>query len=169
MQSTSDETLKARLLEAYEADPNRSKMGRLRKQYETIIDLQKGGMSLESILAVLNSDKKPEDGLTMATFNGYLYLLRKEKKNEKPLEVKSVAQAPSIKSKKVKKIQITQPAFPEPLDKEQSEIKTNELSASDNNPTDSVAAEKKAESLRLAEKYSGKSVDESSNSITKYL
>lgn len=169
MQSTSDETLRSRLLEAYEADPNRSKMGRLRKQYDTIIDLQKGGMSLENILAVLNADKKPEDRLTMATFNGYLYLLRKENTNEKPLEVKSITQAPSKKMKKAKKTKTTQPDSPESLNKEQKEIKTNESSVADNNSIDSIAAQKKAESLRLAEKYSGKSADESSNSITKYL
>lgn len=94
MQSTSDETLRSRLIEAYEADPDRSKMGRLRKQYDTIIDLQKGGMSLEKILAVLNADKKPEDGLTMKTFNGYLYLLRKERSSQRPLEVVPGAQKP---------------------------------------------------------------------------
>lgn len=99
MQSTSDETLRSRLIEAYEADPDRSKMGRLRKQYDTIIDLQKGGMSLEKILAVLNADKKPEDGLTMKTFNGYLYLLRKERNSERPLEVAPGVQKPEKQRK----------------------------------------------------------------------
>ena len=87
MQSMSDEQLRSRLLQAYETDPDRSKMGRLRKQYDTIIDLQKGGMSLEKILAVLNAEKNPDDCLTMKTFNGYLYLLRKERKKQTPTPV----------------------------------------------------------------------------------
>lgn len=111
MQRTSDEQLRSRLIEAYEADPDRSKMGRLRKQYDTIIDLQKGGMSLEKILIVLNEDKKPDDCLTMKTFNGYLYLLRKEKKIQMPLEVEPVALAPSTQRKKSgKKKQLDTPA-----------------------------------------------------------
>jgi hypothetical protein len=107
MQSTSDEQLRARLLQAYQADPDRSKMGRLRKQYETIIDLQKGGMSLEKILAVLNEDKKPSDCLTMKTFNGYLYLLRKEKKSQMPLEIGSVIHHESSPTKKLVKNKTT--------------------------------------------------------------
>lgn len=112
MQS-SDEQLRSRLLQAYEADPDRSKMGRLRKQYDTIIDLQKGGMSLEKILIVLNEDKKPDDCLTMKTFNGYLYLLRKERKSQMSLEVGSVTQEPSTPLKKSgKKKQLSTPAAP---------------------------------------------------------
>lgn len=87
MQSMSDEQLRSRLLQAYETDPDRSKMGRLRKQYDTIIDLQKGGMSLEKILAVLNAERNPDDCLTMKTFNGYLYLLRKERKKQIPAQI----------------------------------------------------------------------------------
>lgn len=102
-QSTSDEQLRARLLKAYEADPDRSKMGRLRKQYDTIIDLQKGGMSLEKILMVLNEDIAPDDRLTMKTFNGYLYLLRKEKKSQLPLEVEpGTPHTSSVQGKKRK-------------------------------------------------------------------
>jgi len=77
---TSDEALRAKLAEAYEAEQDKHKMGRLRMQIDMILQMQKGGMSREKILAVLN-----EGGLqlTMETFNGYLYLLKREREGKK--------------------------------------------------------------------------------------
>lgn len=94
MDDSSDSKLKAKLIAAYEVDTGRSKMGRIRKQFDTILDLQSGGMSLEKILAALN-DGLPKTGqLTMQTFNGYLYLLRKERNIGRPLEVPPGVQEP---------------------------------------------------------------------------
>lgn len=70
-----DDLLKTKLIEAYQADMSKSKIGRLRKQYQTINDLQSGGMSMEKILEVLNDSGLT---LTMKTFNGYMHILRKE-------------------------------------------------------------------------------------------
>ena len=112
MHSTSDEKLRSRLIEAYEADPDRSKMGRLRKQYDTIIDLKKGGMSLGKILAVLNADKKPEDSLTMKTFNGYLYLLRKERNKNAQNSTPEIENIPAIQRKEKTGIKEINPGKP---------------------------------------------------------
>lgn len=145
MQS-SDEQLRSRLLQAYEADPDRSKMGRLRKQYDTIIDLQKGGMSLEKILIVLNEDKKPDDCLTMKTFNGYLYLLRKERKGQMSLEVGSVTQEPSTPLKKSgKKKQLDTPAAPVQSDagKRTSEEKGKNENLNETNPLRKLSGSRK--------------------------
>ena len=95
MNKENDASLTARLLAAYESDDGRSKMGRLRMQFETISNLQKGGMSLEKILSVLNEGKDEKQKLTRQTFNGYLNILRKERKNQMssesfPITVNSV-------------------------------------------------------------------------------
>lgn len=129
MQITSDEMLKSRLLEAYEADPDRSKIGRLRKQFDTINDLKRGGMSLTKILAVLNEGKTKEESLTMKTFNGYLYLLRKERgeMRVRPSVLPVAGPAPSrAKSKNAGKNKAKNPATPDILD-EGKEVESNSI------------------------------------------
>lgn len=163
MQMTSDEELKARLLTAYEQDPDRSKMGRLRKQYDTIIDLQKGGMSLEKILAVLNADMKLEDALTMKTFNGYLYLLRKERSLQWPA-VDRRGSAPKKPSKPKGKSKAS--AAPDSFDLDG--VKPGTVNTESETTAPQTAEDRrKDESKKLAEKYSGKLDDE--NGIGKYL
>lgn len=122
--TTSDETLNARLLEAYQTDPDKSKMGRLRKQYDTIIGMQEGGMSLEKILGALNEDPPHGLCLTMKTFNGYMYLLRKERSAAK-VAVTTLPPATQEAPKPVKarknKGKNKSPATPDLMDKEGKE------------------------------------------------